>query len=376
MNIVCPFLMLIDCVLLNLIYYFKNKNIRLTILDKILILNGLVMMKQPQNLVHPDYMHDWIYTNRIYEVQLFYYGLIIAFWVVVGFLTLGLELSPSKTHNLAFNFIYFLILCGLMIVSFWWFCETYERNKYKKYLSKVRQEMKNCQLTPESKRFAWLFMEKNGYLLPSNWVKWSFLGLGCCWLFELFFITSWVQDLKLVWQPNWVIGLIEWVRANTDFVSDEVGKHHFFGVNIKQHREKNLYQMFPINTERAFLASDFGASTALFQVWRSFTFPFVFLMISIILWKPFNWLGFSNIDPRYIRSIRKFIFAGLATCGMSLFLVAIVIRFLSLDISAMLILNISNWSGEFFWYLVFVFAIVAIKLIYGWFLFWKNLIIR
>lgn len=331
------------------------------------------MMNQPKNLVHTDYMHDWIHTNRIYEVQLFYYFLIIAFWVVAGFLTLGLELSSSQVHNLGLNFIYFLVLCGLMIVSFWWFCETYEKNKYKKYLSKVRQEMKNSQLTPEEKRFTWLFMEKNGYLVPSNWVKWSFLGLGCCWLFELFFITSWVQDLKLVWQPNWVIGLIEWVKANTDIISDKAANYKLFSVDITI-RDDVLYPMF--SSERAFLASDFGASTALFQVWRSFTFPFVFLMISIILWNPLNWLGFSNTDPRYIRSIFGFLFSSICTLGTSLFILGILFRFVhSLDTTAMLVFHLHGWVDEFFWYFGFIFAILAVKFILGWFLFWKYLIL-
>lgn len=330
-------------------------------------------------LIHQS-IHDWVHTNRLYEVQFFYYCLIVAFWIFVGMQTFGLEIqSLSHAQNLLLNFMYFWVLCGLMIGSVWLFCQTYEKEKYNKYINTLNQQIQE-NLNDDEKEIIWEVIEKNGFLLPQNAQRWALLFLGCCWLFELFFITSWVKDLKLIWTPNWVMELIEWVRANTDFVSDPGVNHQLFGVNIKP-SDTILYQMFPHNSERAFLSSDFGASTALFQIWRSFTFPFIFIAFSIILWKPLDWLGFRKIDPQYIcgfslRSIRSFIFATFATLGMSLLLFGNIFRFFaSLNDTALLIFDINNgWLGEFFWYFSFIFSILAVKLIYGWLVFWKDLI--
>lgn len=321
-------------------------------------------------LIHQS-IHDWVNTNRLYEVQFFYYCLIVAFWIFVGMQTFGLEIqSLSNAQNLLLNFMYFWVLCGLMIGSVWLFCQTYEKEKYNKYINTLNQQIQE-NLNDDEKEIVWEVFEKNGFFLPQNAQRWALLFLGCCWLFELFFITSWVKDLKLIWTPNWVMELIEWVRANTDFVSENV-KPKLFAIYITSN-ETILYQMFP--NERSFLSSDFGASTALFQIWRSFTLPLKFILFGIILWKPLNWLGFNKIDPQYIRSIGSFIFAVLATLSMSLLLISLsIFIFKSLDMTAMVIYTISGWLKEFFWYFGFVFSIIAIKLFYGWLIFWKNLI--
>lgn len=104
--------------------------------------------------------------------------------------------------------------------------------------------------------------------------------------------------------------LIEWVRVNTDFVSDEEVNHQLFFVRIKP-SDVELYQLH--TSERVFLASDFGAATALFQVVRSFCFSLIVFSLATIIWRPLDWLGFHQINPRNIHSIGSFIFSSVAT---------------------------------------------------------------
>ncbi|TWV84932.1 hypothetical protein CEW93_001795 [Moraxella sp. VT-16-12] len=177
----------------------------------------------------------------------------------------------------------------------------------------------------------------------------------------------------MVWEPSWATWLIEWVRANTDFVSDEGVNHQLFSVRIKP-KDVALYQLY--TSEREFLASDFGGATALFQVFRSFGFPLILGALAIIMWRLLDWLGFARIDPRNIYSVGSFIFSGFTTLVVTLLFLSIILYFFFLDMSAMLLFNKQHWIDGFFWNFAFVFAVLAIKSIYGWFLFFRNLFLH
>lgn len=231
---------------------------------------------------------------------------------MVGMFSLGFEIngfSPAK--NLFFNFMWYLSICVLMITSLIVFCTTYEANKYQKYLATLEQEIEEY-LNDEEKEVIWEVIENDGHTLPTNKQRYAILFLGCYVLFEVFFILAWVKDMALVWEPNWANVLIEWVRDNTNFVSDKdrIG-YKLFSVRIKSSDEE-LYKLY--TSEREFLASSFGAATALFQVFRTFVgLPFSLLSMAMILWRPVEWLGFTRLDPRHIHSFGSFIFSSIAT---------------------------------------------------------------
>lgn len=132
--------------------------------------------------------------------------------------------------------------------------------------------------------------------------------------------------MALVWEPRWASALIEWVRANTDFVSDEGVNHQLFFVRIKP-SDVELYQLY--TSEREFLASNFGGATALFQVFRSFCFPLLLGAFATIIWRPLDWLGGLSIDPRNIHSVGSFLFSSVATLAMMLLFVSIILYFFS-----------------------------------------------
>lgn len=175
--------------------------------------------------------------------------------------------------------------------------------------------------------------------------------------------------MALVWEPRWASVLIEWVRENTDFLSDEGVNHQLFFVRIKP-SDTELYQLY--TSEREFLASSFGAVTALFQVFRSFCFPLLLGAFATIIWRPLDWLGGLSVDPRNIHSVGSFIFSSVATLAMTFFLFFALYYFV-LGESAKMLLEIEFWKEKFFLNFNLVFMVLAIKFIIGWFVFWKNL---
>ena len=323
---------------------------------------------------HTDTGNQWLNFSRLYEEHTLYYALIAFFWVMVGMFSLGFEINGfSPAQNLFFNFMWYLSICALMITSLIVFCNTYEVNKYKRYINTLEQEIE-AYLSDEDKETIWDVIENDGHTLPTNKQRYAILFLGCYVLFEIFFILAWVKDLALVWEPNWASVLIEWVRDNTDFVSDEGVNHQLFAIRIKP-SDAELYQLY--TSEREFLASSFGAATALFQVFRTFVgFPLGLLSVAMILWRPMEWLGFSRLDPRHIHSFGSFIFSSIATFVSTFFFIIAIFYNMTLDESAFMLLGIEFWQAKFFFNFSLVFAVLCLKFMVGWFVFWKNVVIN
>lgn len=178
-----------------------------------------------------DTIKDWIMSNRLYEVHIFYYTLIIIFWVIVGFVSLGFEIGRfSSTQNLLLNFIWYLTACLLMISSLIIFCNTYEANKYKRYLDTLEREIEE-KLTDEEKEIVWDLIEKQGHTLPTNKQRYALLFVGCYALFELFVVSAWIKDMTLVWQPDWVLAITEWIKSHSTVVYASAEGGRLFSFN-------------------------------------------------------------------------------------------------------------------------------------------------
>lgn len=315
-----------------------------------------------------EQLPDWILSDRLYENSLFFYTLIIVFWFFVGFIFMGFEVSGySQQMNLLLNFIFYLIICVCMALCPMWFWLIFGRTD----TAQRELELDEILETLEDDDYWHLKQELSatGGLPMQSIQRWALVFLGCYFLFEVFFISAWVKELTLVWQPDWAMGVIDWVRDNTDFVSDEGVNHQLFAVSIKP-KDVELYQLY--NSEREFLASGFGGATALFQAFRSFCFPVVLFCVASILWGLLDWLGASRINPKNIHSVVSFIISSIVTLVMTFFLFFIS-YYTSLEISANMLLSIGYWQAQFFLNFILVFMVLAIKFIHGWFLFFRNL---
>ena len=150
--------------------------------------------------------------------------------------------------------------------------------------------------------------------------------------------------------------------------------HQLFAIRIKP-SDAELYQLY--TSEREFLASSFGAATALFQVFRTFVgLPLGLLSVAMILWRPMEWLGFSRLDPRHIHSFGSFIYSSIATFVSTFFFIIAIFYNMTLDESAFMLLGIEFWQAKFFFNFSLVFAVLCLKFMVGWFVFWKNVVIN
>ena len=321
---------------------------------------------------HTDTIADWLVSNRLYEDNLFYYALIICFWFFVGFIFLGFELQGfSLQQNLFFNFVFYLFICACMALCPFWFKLFFSKTHTAKREQELQQALDELDEYDRAEVEAELAHAGGLAMRPIQ--RWALVFLGSYFLFEVFFISAWVKDMALVWEPRWASVLIEWVRANTDFVSDEGVNRQLFAARIKP-SDVELYQLY--TSERAFLASDFGGATALFQVVRSFCFPLIVFSLATIIWRPLDWLGGLSVDPRNIHSVGSFIFSSVATLVANFFSVFCFFYYRALDESATMLLGIDFWKDNFFLNFNFVFTALAIKFIIGWFVFWKQIIFR
>lgn len=274
---------------------------------------------------HTDTIADWLVSNRLYEDNLFYYALIICFWFFIGFIFLGFEINGySQAQNLFFNFVFYLFICTMMALCPVWFRLFFGKTHTAKREQKLHAHLDG--LDDDDRQEVVAYLNETGQLAMRPIQRWALVFLGSYFLFEVFFISAWVKDMALVWEPRWASVLIEWVRDNTDFVSDEGVNHQLFFVRIKP-SDVELYQLY--TSEREFLASSFGGATALFQVFRSFCFPLILFAFATIIWRPLDWLGGLSVDPRNIHSVGSFLFSSVATLAMMLLFVSIILYFFS-----------------------------------------------
>lgn len=327
-------------------------------------------MRQPmQN--HSDIIHDWLASNQLYEENLFYYALIILVWFFVGFSFLGFELTGfSQAQNLFFNFIYYLIICVCMALCPFWFRLFFGKTHTAKREQELRQALD--ELDDDDRAEVEDYLNHTGQFVMRPFQRWALVFLGSYFLFEVFFISAWVKDMALVWQPDWVMGAVEWVRVQVDIPPLNIYEGWF----MLEVDEKNgwLYDKFYKN-EVGFLSSTEGGSVLFYHFIRVVFYIPVLTAFSILLWKPLLWLGIGNINPEYIEGFLSFIRA----CAWSIvmgffFIVCLLYLLMNLDTNSVYIQNVGEWLSNF-QIIIFCFFIssAAIRFFAGWFLFWKRL---
>jgi hypothetical protein len=313
-------------------------------------------------------VYNWMASERLYEEYLFFYILILVFWGAVGLFSFGFELSGySLQQNLFFNFIWFLILAVAMAYTPMWYRLVFgSKARLERRTQEIQQQIEA--ITDPIKREAiQQHLANDGGLAPRTLQKRSLIFLGWCAIFELFFISAWVKDLTLIWQPAWIQWIIEWMTANLNLPPLNVDRKLFMldldgTILAKQFAD-----------EQAFLASPLGDVALVFQFWRALSFFPILAALIILLWKPIDWLGMTRLDPRYINGIGKFLWCSFISFFMFLMFVAAVYGLMrSLDFVVVMVLSKQMWL-EYFWKnAFFIFLIFSLKIFVGWFYFWQS----
>lgn len=319
-------------------------------------------------------VYDWMRSNRLYEESLFFYLLIIAFWVFVGLFTLGFELEGNnQVQNLAYNFYHFLALAGCMALTPVIYKLIFNRGSIQKRTDEINEKLATI-ADPVQRNAIQNHLANTGALAPRRLQTWALVFLGWCCLFEIFFISSWVKDLALVWQPEWVNAVIEWVRVNTTLPPLNEDRKVFLldikGTPVSEIETviKNTYE-----SDRIFLDSPFGKTCLFYHAWHALSF-FPILIASIIcLWQLIGWTGASNLESK--KGIKGYLWLIVITFFMTLmFFGALLALFLAITYRAGSVTGLAGWIHNFWINIGYVFIIITIRLYVNWFVFFKNLI--
>lgn len=222
------------------------------------------------------------------------------FWGFVGLFIFGFELSGySLQQNLFFNFIWFLVLAVAMALTPFWYRIVFgTKARLQRRTTEIEKQIEAID-DPVKRDAIRQHLANDGGLAPRTLQKWSLIFLGWCALFEMFFVSSWVKDLALVWQPEWVHSVIDLVRINTQDLGAqerEVQKLFMIWLNDAGEGKAMLKQMF--ESEQVFLYSPFGEVCLLYHAWHALSFFPILIAAIICLWQLIGWTGANNVESK------------------------------------------------------------------------------
>lgn len=326
---------------------------------------------------HTDTIADWLISNRLYEDNLFYYTLIICFWFFIGFIFLGFEINGySQAQNLFFNFIYYLIICACMAFCPFWFKFFFSKTHTAKREQELNAHLN--ELDDDDRQEVVAYLNETGQLAMRPAQRWALVFLGSYFLFEVFFISAWVKDMALVWQPDWVMGIVEWVRGNTNLPPLNVDRK-LFDLDIGLSSDKILHTMYESETE--FLDSEFGKSALLFHFFRFINAPLIFISIHMLLYRSIGWSGINRFKVKeeyrnLCDLLKSYLWVSFLAFFCVLMIVGTILLIQSLEISARMSMNIVIWIDSFYLNFCFVFAVISVLILISWLKMSKKLILN
>lgn len=317
---------------------------------------------------------QWMASNRLYENYVFAYVLILSAWVILGLLTFGFELDGySLQANLLFNFLWFLALALLAALTpLWhrliWGKKAAAHNR-REEIEHAAQSIKDESLRADVMQY----VAANGGLPPNRLQIWALIFMACYFLFELFFISAWVKDWALVWQPAWVEGMIDWVRSHTSLPPHE--SYKLFEVTFGGHDSSNEEQFIArqFGSEQAFLDSSLGRVALLFHFLRVIIFFPMLGAWMIVFWQVLGWTGMNRLNPSAIGGIKSFLWLAFISFFMILMTYAcylILIEDVSYKVG--MVMGKVYWMHNFWLNCIFFFAMIGIRLAVSWLFLIKN----
>ena len=321
-------------------------------------------------------IQEWITSNRLYEEYLFYYLLICLFWFFVGLFSIGIRIPVfNDIQNLIFNSVWFLLLCVALSVPKFWYRLIKGKNAYLfQATAKVYETLDSIEDIDQREQVH-KQITSNGKLPPNRLETLSLAFLFAFLLFDILYIRSWISDLSLVWQPDWVNACIGWVHNNLTLPPINENRKFFDLYFSGNSADTKLKQQF--EDEWAFLASPFGDAAMFYHFIRVMMFVPILAALSIVLWKPLKWMGMQQIDPRNIRSVMSF----LRSCAWSL----IFAFFMAIGTWGFLtnanwftlgLIDQEAWFDNLYINVLYLFIVFGIRFFYGWLIFWKNIFLK
>lgn len=311
---------------------------------------------------------EWIHTYYLYEHNLFIYSLINFLWYLIGISVLGFQLNDfTPLENLFFNFLWCLFLWIIFCFPEVWYHLFLGKNAYLLRIKRYFQQHKN-QSTINN-------LANKGQRLLNVREKLALGFLFMILLFDAFYAGVWVKDGILIWQPEWVMACIDWVRSH--LTTPEVhGYWNWYKWDIfhiafgDTEIDSALKQEF--GDEYQFLQNPISHTLLFYHFVRTILFIPIITAICIVLWQPFQFMG--NKDPSQIRSIMDFIRASAWSIVMAFFGI-LPTYFLVNKIT--IFYNFIHTGGNFkFIFIMYFFIALSVRFFVGWLIFWQRLLMK
>lgn len=326
---------------------------------------------------HSDTIADWLVSNRLYEDNLFYYALIIFVWFFIGFSFLSFEIDGySPTQNLFFNFLFYLFICVMMALCPFWFRLFFGKTHTAKREQELQQALNELDEYDRAKIEAKLAHTGNLAMRPVQ--RWALVFLGSYFLFEVFFISAWVKDLALVWQPDWVIAITEWVRENIKLPPIHKNSGLFY-LDFGLSNDKILHTMYATETE--FLNSEFGKVSLFFHFIRFINVPLIIIAMCCVFLDLIGYNGLNKLkSSTHIENKWQFFKSYLWVSFLAFFCALMIVAgfhglLLSIRVSAEMSMNIGMWLNNLYLNFCLVLMIISFFIVYTWCKLTKKIIV-
>lgn len=233
------------------------------------------------------------HTKSIYEPYIFRRLFIASFWFVVALFALGFEIDGfNRYQDLLANFGALLLIIGLMLGSLQLHFILFEQPKTETLFNELENSIE-AHLTPNEQAIVCEFLENNGYLSPNYQMRWALVGFYVIFLVELFLISAFIKEGYIVWQPTWILVIINWVENHTTWVA-VVNGGGFFDFNAMMDKDDWVYQL--AKTPQEFVSSELGKASMLLSLFQ----VLVYLPKILLILKSFNFpLFFPSEPPTY-----------------------------------------------------------------------------
>ena len=253
---------------------------------------------------------EWKYTsNRLFEKYIGFQALMYVFLIVSSQYIFGFDIASFSSGYILFcKFLAFLvILAGMYCVPF---ITKYLIGQGNAGQASVLEEIA-AEDDEEERDFLILEARLNGCLPPSRKQEIALFIIAGIFLFEMFYIDAWTKNGELIWYPQWLQHLVDWMKDNTGVYPDDIRKKLFI---LDFDDAPTLAQSF--SNERIFLTMATSDRFFVFSLLRIFTFPIVFYCLCVISWDMVSYLGMEKLNPNNAQTDERLVFLFLISAFM------------------------------------------------------------
>lgn len=323
---------------------------------------------------YTDNLQTWINTTYLYEESLFVYSIINFIWYFIGRLTMGFSFSVfSDLENLFIHLLWCIVLWIALCFPDFWYRLFFKKKEYLfKEEKKIQEKLYKLQDVNAKEQMIYLLREKGK--LPMNRKQQTALGfLFMVPIFDIFFSSIWVNHRGiLIWQPDWVIVCIDWVKSHLN-LPPIYQDRDIFNLDFGDDRTGRILKQ-EFGDEFLFLQNPISNTLLFYHFIRVMLFIPIITALCIIIWQPLQAMGNSDKDPSNINSIMDFIRASAWSIVMAFF--GIIGTFILINDVETYINFIRTGEDSEIILGLYLFITISVRFFAGWIVFWKRVFKR